>query len=83
MNYAIVGFGKIGQALAPGRAGKAERGWRAGARSRRHLGPAHLRGFVQEGAVIDLRLCDLAREVRFQNVRLNRTRSNIKKMERL
>ena len=34
-------------------AGKAQRGWRAGARTRPHLGPAHLRGFVQEGAVID------------------------------
>jgi hypothetical protein len=32
------------------------------------LGPAHLPGFVQEGAVIDLRPCDLAREVRSQNV---------------
>jgi hypothetical protein len=26
------------------------------------LGSAHLPGFVQEGAVIDLRPCDLARE---------------------
>ena len=33
-------------------AGKAQRGWRAGARTRPHLGPAHLPGFVQEGAVI-------------------------------
>src|SRR5437762_12314207 len=40
-------------------AGKAQRGWRAGARTRPHLGPAHLPGFVQEGAVIDLRPCDL------------------------
>jgi hypothetical protein len=32
------------------------------------LGPAHLPGFVQEVAVIDLRPCDLAREVRSQNV---------------
>ena len=47
-------------------AGKAQRGWRAGARTRPHLGPAHLPGFVQEGAVIDLRPCDLAREVRSQ-----------------
>jgi hypothetical protein len=31
------------------RAGKAQRGWRAGARTRPHLGPAHLPGFVQEG----------------------------------
>jgi hypothetical protein len=30
------------------------------------LGPAHLPGFVQEGAVIDLRPCDLARDVRSQ-----------------
>ena len=35
------------------RAGKARRGWRACACTRRHLGPAHLRGFVQEGTVID------------------------------
>src|SRR6266487_5683883 len=35
-------------------AGKAQRGWRAGARTRPHLGPAHLPGFVQEGAVIDV-----------------------------
>ncbi len=35
-------------------AGKAQRGWRAGARTRPHLGPAHLPGFVQEGAVADL-----------------------------
>jgi predicted dinucleotide-binding enzyme len=34
-------------------AGKAQRGWRAGARPRPHLGSAHLPGFVQEGAVID------------------------------
>lgn len=33
-------------------AGKAQRGWRAGARTRPHLGSAHLPGFVQEGAVI-------------------------------
>src|ERR1043166_9723845 len=33
-------------------AGKAQRGWRAGARTRPHLGSAHLSGFVQEGAVI-------------------------------
>jgi hypothetical protein len=33
------------------------------------LGSAHLPGFVQEGAVIDLRPCDLAREVRFQEFR--------------
>jgi predicted dinucleotide-binding enzyme len=72
MSYAIVGFGKIGQALAHAFARKnidvavasrrppealapQARGWRAGARTRRHLGSAHLPGFVQEGAVIDLR----------------------------
>jgi hypothetical protein len=49
-------------------AGKAQRGWRAGARTRPHLEPAHLPGFTQEGEVIDLRPCDLAREVRSQNV---------------
>src|SRR4051812_11398301 len=43
-------------------AGKAQRGWRAGARTQPHLGPADLPGFVQEGAVIELRPCDLARE---------------------
>lgn len=36
-------------------AGKTRRGWRACARTRPHLGPSHLPGFVQEGAVIDLR----------------------------
>src|ERR1700736_195827 len=44
-------------------AGKAQRGWRVGARTRPHLGPAHLPGFVQEGAVIDLRPCDRRREL--------------------
>ena len=34
-----------------------------------HLGSPHLPGFVQEGAVVDLRPRDLAQEVRFQNVR--------------
>jgi 8-hydroxy-5-deazaflavin:NADPH oxidoreductase len=43
--------------------GKAQRGWRAGARTRPHLGPAHLPRFVQEGAVIDLRSCDRRREL--------------------
>jgi NAD(P)-dependent dehydrogenase (short-subunit alcohol dehydrogenase family) len=43
-------------------AGKAQRGWRAGADTRPHLGPAHLPGFVQEGAVIDVRPCDLAQK---------------------
>jgi hypothetical protein len=32
------------------------------------LGPAHLPGLVQEGAVIDVRPCDLARELRSLNV---------------
>jgi hypothetical protein len=54
-------------------AGKAQRGWRAGARTRPHLGSAHLPGLVQEGAVIDLRPCDLVREGWFRNVRLDRT----------
>jgi hypothetical protein len=54
-------------------AGKAKRGWRAGARTRPHLGSAHLPGSVQEGAVIDRRPCDLAREGWFRNVRLDRT----------
>jgi 8-hydroxy-5-deazaflavin:NADPH oxidoreductase len=48
--------------------GKAQRGWRAGARTRPHLGSADLPGPVQEGAVIDLRPCALVREVRSQNV---------------
>jgi len=43
-------------------AGKAQRGWRAGARTRPHLGSAHLPGSVQKGAVIDRRPRDLARE---------------------
>jgi len=41
---------------------KAQRGWSAGARTRSHLGSSHLPGLVQEGAVIDPRPCDLARE---------------------
>src|SRR6202166_2383220 len=53
--------------------GKVQRGWRAGARTRPHLGSAHLPGFVQEGAVIDRPPCDLAREEWFRNVRLDRT----------
>jgi uncharacterized membrane protein YccC len=44
-------------------AGKVQRGWRAGARTRPHLGPAHLPGFVQEGAIIDLRPCDRRQEL--------------------
>src|SRR6202030_1396220 len=48
------GFGQTTR-VRTRRAGKAQRGWRAGARTRRHLGSAHLPGFVQEGAVIDLR----------------------------
>lgn len=39
--------------FAPRQSGKAQRGWRAGARTRPHLGPAHLPGFVQEGVVTD------------------------------
>jgi 8-hydroxy-5-deazaflavin:NADPH oxidoreductase len=54
-------------------AGKAQRGWRAGARTRPHLGSAHLPGFVQEGAVIDRRPCDLAGEGWFRIVGLDRT----------
>ena len=42
--------------------GKAQRGWRAGTRTRPNLGPAHLPGFVQEGAVIDPRPCSRRRE---------------------
>jgi 8-hydroxy-5-deazaflavin:NADPH oxidoreductase len=75
------GFGQTTR-VRTRRAGKAQRGWLAGARTRPHLGSAHLPGFVQEGAVIDRRPCDLAREVRFQNVRLDRTRSDVKEMER-
>src|SRR6202040_721971 len=46
------GFGQTTR-VRPRQAGKAQRGWRAGARTRPHLGSAHLPGFVQEGAVID------------------------------
>jgi predicted dinucleotide-binding enzyme len=46
------GFGQTTR-IRTRRAGKAQRGWRAGARTRPHLGSAHLPGFVQEGAVID------------------------------
>jgi predicted dinucleotide-binding enzyme len=63
-------------------AGKAQRRWRAGARTRPHLGLPHLPGFVQGAAVFDLRPCDLAREVRFQNVQLDRIRSDVREMER-
>ena len=31
---------------------------------------------------MDLRPCDLVREVRFQNVRLDRTQSDVREMER-
>jgi hypothetical protein len=57
--------GGLGQTtrLRTRQAGKAQRGWRAGARTRPHLGPTHLPGFVQEGAVIDLRPCDRRREL--------------------
>ena len=66
------GFGQTTR-VRTRQAGKAQRGWRAGARTRPHLGSAHLPGFVQEAAVIDLRPCDLAREGWFRNVRLDRT----------
>src|ERR1700680_1938915 len=46
------GFGQTTR-VRPRQAGKAQRGWRAGARTRPHLGSAHLPGSVQEGAVID------------------------------
>ena len=46
------GFGQTTR-VRTRRAGKAQRGWRAGACTRPHLGSAHLPGFVQEGAVID------------------------------
>jgi len=59
--------------FAPVKLGKFNEGWRAGARTRENLGSAHLPGPVQEGAVIDLRPCDLAREGWFPNVRLHRT----------
>ena len=48
--------------FAPVKLGKLNEGGRAGARTRPRLGSAHLPGFVQERAVIDLRRCDLARE---------------------
>jgi predicted dinucleotide-binding enzyme/ketosteroid isomerase-like protein len=48
--------------FAPVKLGKFNEGWRAGARTRPNLGSPHLPGCVQEGAVIDLRLCDLARD---------------------
>ncbi|VIO73354.1 hypothetical protein CI41S_36060 [Bradyrhizobium ivorense] len=51
-----------------GQAGQAQRGRRAGARTRPRLGRADLSGFVQEGAVIDLGACDLAREAGPHNV---------------
>ena len=47
------GFGQTTR-VRTRQAGKVQRGWRAGARTRPHLGSAHLPGFVQEGAVIDL-----------------------------
>ena len=56
------GFGQTTR-VRTRRAGKAQRGWLAGARTRPHLGSAHLPGFVQEGAVIDLRPCDRRREL--------------------
>jgi len=59
------GFGQTTR-VRTRQAGKVQRGWLAGARTRPHLGSAHLPGLVQEGPVIDLRLCDLAPEVRFQ-----------------
>ena len=54
------GFGQTTR-VRTRQAGKAQRGWRAGARTRPHLGSAHLPGFVQEAAVINLRPRDLAR----------------------
>ncbi len=47
------GFGQTTR-VRTRQAGKAQRGWRAGARTRPHLGSAHLPGFVQEAAVISL-----------------------------
>ena len=59
--------------FAPVKLGKVQRGWRAGARTRPDLGSPHLPGFVQEGAVIDLRPCDRPGTEWFRNVRLDRT----------
>jgi len=39
--------------------GQAQRGWRAGSRTRPHLGSTHLPGRVQKAAVIDRPRCDL------------------------
>jgi hypothetical protein len=46
------------------------------------LGVSSSSGSVQEGAVVDLRPCDLARNVRFQNVRFDRARSHATEMDR-
>ncbi len=43
--------------FAPVQLGQAQRGRLAGARTRPHLGSAHLPGSGQEGAVVDLRPC--------------------------
>src|ERR1700730_12162786 len=45
------GFGQTTR-VRTRQAGKAQRGWRAGARTRPHLGSAHLPGSVQEATVI-------------------------------
>ena len=47
--------GRLGQTarVRTRQIGKTRRGWRAGARTRPHLGPADLPGSVQEGAVAD------------------------------
>ena len=60
--------------VRPRQSRKAQRGRRAGARARPRLGTTHLPGSVQEAAVIVPRPRDLARAVRHQNVRLDRTR---------
>ena len=65
--------------FAPAKLGEFNEGGALGARTRQNLGSPHLPGCVQEGAVIDLRLCDLARVEGFQSVR---TRSDVWEMER-
>ena len=79
MSYAIVGFGEIGQALAHAFARKnidvtvaSRRPPEALAPEARAIGPTVV-AKSQEGAVIDRRPCDLAREGWFRNVRLDRT----------
>jgi predicted dinucleotide-binding enzyme len=68
--------------FAPVKLGKLNEGGALVHARGRTWGQLIFQDLFKKGAVIGLRPCDLAREGRFQNVRLDRTRSDVREMER-